>query len=656
MRAVGVIDELVVELLGPRKGIRGVFDAVQNLGVVFAARQEHRVSGFVAGAAVRIGHEGHDVGRVLPAVGLRDELLPGLRREFVEYLADEVEIVHRSRRPHHRLGRFQHGLALVHDGVDLHDAVREAHERLDEAVDLRGELEAELLQLRDSSLQAVDDVEREPALGLAQHGIEYGLRLLAVRREGGLAFCGEELLESGQHEVLVAECRAHDHAHQLLALVHAVRAVGLELVEVAEVDEGDVVPADHEVAGVRVAMELAGAEDRLVEPHLRRLEDVARCAPEVIVGGGEPRLEVEDGGTGDVRTENGHLLRLARLRVDHLVLPLDAVGGLVALEHRGGRIAHLADFLLEVGIDRLADGDLRDEDVLLRRHHVGELHAGDVGGDGLQAVVRAPLDVVQLDARVDVLGLGAEVELGHVLLELALPRLVHARDLLRGLGEYLGLALDADLRVVAHELDDERLLLLHFLHDGLALAVEHGAALVQKAVVRIFVDLRLLLRDKELELAEERLADGRRAEGLLQLDGLDLAVRAVDDVHQVRLHDLARYRREVCLHVGERVGEVAHDLLRKALHHLLEKRARALQDGAGELVERRLVGALQRLPLLVPELEGVGVAHGGGEAGALVGLRELREVRGDHLAEEADLPRRVRRRGGVEDLVEALLV
>ena len=58
---------------------------------------------------------------------------------------------------------------------------------------------------------------------------------------------------------------------------------------------------------------------------------------------GEPRLEVEDGGTGDVRTENGHLLRLARLRVDHLVLPLDAVGGLVALEHRGGCIAHLAE-------------------------------------------------------------------------------------------------------------------------------------------------------------------------------------------------------------------------------------------------------------------------------------------------------------------------
>ena len=132
--------------------------------------------------------------------------------------------------------------------ISLDDAVREAHERLDEAVDLRGELESELLQLRDSSLQAVDDVEREPALGLAQHGLEYGLRLLAVRREGGLAFWGEELLESGQHEVLVAECRAHDHAHQLMALVHAVRAVGLELVEVAEVDEGDVVPADHEVA------------------------------------------------------------------------------------------------------------------------------------------------------------------------------------------------------------------------------------------------------------------------------------------------------------------------------------------------------------------------------------------------------------------------
>ena len=145
----------------------------------------------------------------------------------------------------------------------------------------------------------------------------------------------------------------------------------------------------------------------------------------------------------------------------------------------------------------------------------------------------------------------------------------------------------------------------------------------------------------------------------LELDGLDLlpvalVLRLFDHLHEVCLNDLARYRRERGLHVVERVRVVAHDLLRQALHHLLEERARALQDRAGELVD----GVLLRRDALVAfkpgEVERLRVFHRGGEARALVGLAERREVGRNHLAEEPDLSRRVGVRGRVEYLVEAL--
>ena len=186
----------------------------------------------------------------------------------------------------------------------------------------------------------------------------------------------------------------------------------------------------------------------------------------------------------------------------------------------------------------------------------------------------------------------------------------------------------AALRVVAHDLHDE--------------------------LPRLFFAL-------DLERAEERLADGSRAEGLLELDGLDLlarplALRLVDHLHEVRLHDLARDRREVRLHVVERIGVLAHDVLRQALHHLLQERARALQDRAGELVDGGLLGGDELLPLKSGEVERLRVPHRGGEARALVGLAERREVGGDDLAEESDLAGRIGVRGGVEDLVEVLAV
>ena len=242
-------------------------------------------------------------------------------------------------------------------------------------------------------------------------------------------------------------------------------------------------------------------------------------------------------------------------------------------------------------------------------------------------MVRVIAYAVELDALVHVVRLVAEVELGHVLLELAFPRLGHAgADVVRRLREYLRLGLHAALRVVAHDLDHE--------------------------IFRILLAL-------ELEAAEERLADRRRAKGLLELDGLDLlpvalVLRLFDHLHEVGLHDLARYRRERGLHVVERVRIVAHDLLRQALHHLLEERARTLEDRAGELVDGVLLRRDELVAFEAGEVERLRVFHRGGEARALVGLAERSEVGGNDLAEEPDLSGRVGVGGRVEYLVEAL--
>ena len=241
---------------------------------------------------------------------------------------------------------------------------------------------------------------------------------------------------------------------------------------------------------------------------------------------------------------------------------------------------------------------------------------------------RLPVDVVELHALVHVFRFVGEVELGHVLLELAFPRLCHAgADLLGGGGEDLRLRLHAALRVVAHDLDDEFPWLLFAL---------------------------------EFELAEERLADRGRTEGLHELDGLDflsvaLILRLVDHRHEVRLHDLARNRRERALHVRERVRIVAHDVSREALHHLLEERTRALQNCARELVDCRLLRRDELLALEPREVEGLRILHGRRKARTLVGLAEQGEVAGNHLAEESDLSRRIGVRGSVENGVESLV-
>ena len=98
------------------------------------------------------------------------------------------------------------------------------------------------------------------------------------------------------------------------------------------------------------------------------------------------------------------------------------------------------------------------------------------------------LDIVERHAGVNVPGLGPEVELRQVLLELAVPRLRHAGDLRGGGGEDLPLLDHALLGVMAHDLDD--------------------------ALRR----LRAPVLPRVAELAEERLADGRRAERFRDLD------------------------------------------------------------------------------------------------------------------------------------------
>ena len=407
-----------------------------------------------------------------------------------------------------------------------------------------------------------------------------------------------------------------------------------------------------------VAVELAVADEGIVEPGLGRLPQIVGRLGQLVLRVGDPELEGADGVGGDVLLEDGPLDGLVGFGILR-VLPLEAPGGGVELEDAGGGPAELLDGGLEEFVHGVAAHLLDDEDVLAGRHEFRELHRGDLGRDGLQRMVLVVLDVVELDAGLDVPRLGAEVELGHVLLELARPGLGHAGDLLGGGVEDPGLLLDAALGVVAHDLDDDRVLFDHVPVDDVAVRVgdrlPHVAAVFLDLVVVVQLH-RLRLARHGRDLAEERLAHGGGSEGLPELDVLDLAVGVGDHLVEVALDDLARDGREVLLHVLERVGVGPHDVLREPLHHLVQERAGALEDGAGELVDRVPLGPFERVAPPAAEVVDVRVAEGGGEARALVARVEAGEVGRDDLLEEAHLPRHLARGGGVEDVVERLLV
>ncbi len=563
---VGSISEPVEDLLmvgsGSEQTLAGIEREAAEADIIGKAVEE---GGYLHVLAVHLQFRGIDVVLHL------DAALGG--SAVVEGHAEDIELVALRSRVgvHVVVGRLEENARLVDDCIHLGQGIGKTRHGLHEAVDLRREFDAEFLQLGDGSVEAVYHVVGETAL--AENRIEDLRGLVVVHPERDLAGGREKLLQAIEDKGLVTERSAHDDAQKLVALVHGLglvclrvndgfagliekRSIGLELVEVAEVDEGDLPGADHQVAGVGVGMELAATEESLMEPNPGRLHEFLLGFLDFAVVGEGPLDHVVDGAAGDVLLEDRHLLRLAGLGVDGAIRPLDAAGGRILLEDGGSRLANSLDILLEELVHRLAGRDFRHHHVLLWLDDGRKFHCGHILRYQLERVLFFANDVIELDALLDVFGFVGEVELGHILLELPFPSLGHAgADALRRGSEDLRLSLDAALGVVTHD--------LHY------------------AFLRLLVAL-------ELERAEERFADGGRAEGFFQLDGLDfrlLALRILDNLHEMRLHDLARDRRERTLHVVEGVGIVAHDILREALHHLLEEGASALQDGASELVD-----------------------------------------------------------------------
>ena len=322
---------------------------------------------------------------------------------------------------------------------------------------------------------------------------------------------------------------------------------------------------------------------RSVEPVL---EPRAREVADVVALLAEERLQVLEAAAG------GNEIVQRRARAHDAAVHLDRLGRQV--RDRAGRL----------GVDVVDVPVVRDAVHLLHherarrgadvRHEVHRVDLDvDLALDGRMLVVRAP--------EADVLGLEGEVELLEDLVVAEVERLLHRGGRLPD--DLVQDGLFAERRRVdvgPQDLDD-------------AVHARHRAVL-------------------GLDVAEERLADRRRAEHLLDLDGEDFAVRAVDELQELGLDGLRRNRREAGLHVlqGElRLGVEGAD--RQALEHLLEERPRALQE-LGHLL--RVCAAHLR------------VADERGEHRALVHLRRAREVVAEHVQRELALAR---------GLVDALL-
>ena len=189
-------------------------------------------------------------------------------------------------------------------------------------------------------------------------------------------------------------------------------------------------------------------------------------------------------------------------------MPEDAPRGRIPLEHGGGGRSDLSDGRLEELVHGSAGGDFRDHHVFfpfLLRHEFGHSHGLDLRRHDLQRVVFAVCNVVKGHALVDVPRFVREVELGHVLLVLALPRLRHARNLRGGGGEDLRLGGHALLGVMAHDLHDAVARHGDVLHHRLA-GLVHYLPHLRPLGFRILVRLLLLPALDVRERAEERLA------------------------------------------------------------------------------------------------------------------------------------------------------
>ena len=259
---------------------------------------------------------------------------------------------------------------------------------------------------------------------------------------------------------------------------------------------------------------------------LREVADVVALLAEV-------RLQVlEPAARGEELLDRRARTRDASVYADRV--RRDAPDGLVRL------VVDVADVL----VVRYAIRLLHDERARRGAHVRHELHGTDVEHGG--SVHRRML--VMHPAEADVLRLDGEVELLEDALVAHLERLFHRRHVMvDDLVEDRLFAQNGGVDVGPQHLDD-------------AVLARHGAVL-------------------GLDVAEKRLAHRRRAEHLLDLDGKDFAVRAVDEFQELRLDGLDRNRREARLHVLEgelRLGVEGAD--RQALKHLLEKRPRALQE------------------------------------------------------------------------------
>ena len=460
-------------------------------------------------------------------------------------------------------------LDVRHGAVDVGGDVAEAHVALHEVLKRRRHGDVFPLDDREEGLHARHQVERRAALEDVGQLLHRGGVLRELLVEKPLGVARHQVLEVADHVVGVARDNGREHhLHRLLFGGGETRAV-------AEVDERDTRGPRHQVAAVQVAVEESVAEERVIKPRPGHLENLVAAGVEL--GGLEDELAARQDARLGVRGLVDRLLHPVHFR-------FAAEGGEDVLCIPAG--------LLDGAVERDAVRLLEDHRGHRRLDAVEHLH----GVDRLHAL----RPFVDRDADADVGRFEREVELLEDLAVLSVERRLH-----RG--------------VVADDLVDDRLLALDGRVDVRAQQLDHA----------LLADVGMRLR---LDGAEEGLADGRRAEAPLHLDGEDVAVGASDEFEHLRLDRLLRNREKARLHVlqGE-LGVGVERAERQPLEHLLQQRPRALQK-LGHLLR---VGAAR-----------LRVADERGEHRALVHLRRAREVVAEHVQRELALAR---------GLVDALL-